>query len=292
MAAVPLLLLEAALVVAWSSGFVGVRLSLDHAPVFLVIFWRFVTVVAVLLPWALPALRRASPRTLLRQAGVGLLATAGYLAGVAQGIALGVPAGLAALIADLLPLGVVLLSAGVLGQAVSRAVWLGLAVSLAGMLMVSHDALAWGRAPPWAYALPLAGMLALAVATLWQRRIDRGPALPLAAKLWLQCAAACPAFAILAGWQGSLLPQPTAGFVLSVAWTAGLSTLGGYGLYWLCLQRGSATRVSTVLTLSPSVTLLWAWAMFGEPLSWLMALGTAVCMVGVCRVARAQARPA
>ncbi|MGF6267222.1 hypothetical protein OKW49_008216 [Paraburkholderia youngii] len=33
-------------------------------------------------------------------------------------------------------------------------------------------------------------------------------------------------------------------------------------------------RVTSVLFLSPPVSLIWAWAMFREPLSWLMALGT------------------
>lgn len=47
-----------------------------------------------------------------------------------------------------------------------------------------------------------------------------------------------------------------------------IAYFGGYALYWVCLRRSSATRVSTVLYLSPPITMLWAWAMFNEPLSW------------------------
>ncbi len=39
-------------------------------------------------------------------------------------------------------------------------------------------------------------------------------------------------------------------------WVPVLSTLGGYGLYWVCLRRSSATRVASVLYLSPPITLL------------------------------------
>ena len=73
-------------------------------------------------------------------------------------------------------------------------------------------------------------------------------------------------------------------------WTAGLSTMGGYGLYWLCLRRASTTRVASVLYLSPPITMLWAWTMFDEPLSWQMALGMAVSAIGIWLVVREEAR--
>ncbi len=77
-----------------------------------------------------------------------------------------------------------------------------------------------------------------------------------------------------------------------MSWTVALSTLGGYGLYWACLRRSSATRVASVLYLSPPITLLWAWAMFDEPLSWQMAAGMALSAVGIWLVVRAEARQA
>lgn len=284
----PLLLLEAALVVAWSSGFVGTRFSIDHAPAFLVVFWRCVVVTLVLLPWAIGALGRVPAAVLLRHAGIGLLAMAGYLAGVAKGIEHGVPAGLAALIADLLPLGTALLALRLPGKRLGGRGWAGLFVGLLGVLMVTRDALAWGDAPLWAYCLPLLGMLSLAVATLWQKQMHAEASLGLLPSLWLQCAVSAVAFAGLAGREGSLMPVASVGFAVSVSWTVVLSTLGGYGLYWACLRRSSPTRVASVLYLSPAVTLLWAWAMFGEPLSWLMLLGTGVSGLGIWLVARSE----
>ncbi len=284
----PLPLLEAALVLCWSSGFVGARFSIDYAPAMLVVFWRCALVTLILLPFVIKALRCATLGVLLENAGIGLLAMAGYVYGVTLGIAKGVPAGLAALLADLLPIGMALLSTVVLRQRLAKRIWLGLAVGLAGVLLATHDALAWGRAPLWSYGLPLLGMLSLAIATLWRRQRARtANALGLLPNLWLQCFIFGIAFAAVAGTEGNLLPIANTGFALSVLWTAGLATLGGYGLYWLCVQRSSPTRVASVLYLSPAVTLLWAWAMFDEPLSWLMVLGTAVSVAGIWIVIRA-----
>lgn len=288
--AIPLPLLEAALILTWSSGFVGARFSIDYAPALLVVFWRCVVVTLILFPFVAKQLRRTSPATLLKNAGIGLLAMAGYLAGVIQGIALGVPAGLAALFADLLPMGMALLAALVLGQRLAWQVWAGLVIGLVGVIVVTHGALAWGNAPLWAYGLPLLGMLSLAVATLWQKRLPASESLDLLPNLWLQCCVSSVAFAIIEGTQGSLAPNPSTGFALSVLWTVGLSTVGGYGLYWICLRRATATRVASVLYLSPPVTMVWAWAMFGEPLSWQMASGMLVSGVGIWMVMRAEAR--
>jgi drug/metabolite transporter (DMT)-like permease len=288
----PLPLLEAGLLLTWSSGFIGARFSIDYAPALLVVFWRCVVVSLVLLPFVYRTLRRTSFSILLKNAGIGLLAMAGYLTGVTQGIALGVPAGLAALCADLLPLGMALLAALALGERLARQVWVGLIVGLVGVLWVTHGALVMGDAPLWAYGLPLAGMLSLAVATLWQKHASNSQSLDLLANLWLQCFVSSFALAAIEGSQGSLMPVPTTGFAMSVLWTVALSTFGGYGLYWVCLRRTSATRVASVLYLSPPITMLWAWAMFDEPLSWEIAAGMAVSATGIWLVARAEARRA
>ncbi|MFF7708903.1 EamA family transporter [Pseudomonas sp. NPDC007930] len=280
----PLPLLEAALVLCWSSGFIGARFSIGHAPAFLVVFWRCLVVALVLTPWVLAEVRRAPARVLLRHAALGLLAMAGYLAGVVGGIALGVPSGLAALIADLLPMGTALLGVLLFGQRLAPRVWLGMLLGALGVGLMTAGALRLGDAPLWAYALPLLGMLSLAVATLWQ---PGEGGLGVLANLWVQSLASAGAFALLAWAQGGLAPRLEQGFVLSVLWTAGLANLGGYGLYWLCLRRASAARVASVLYLSPAVTLLAGAWLFGEPLGGGMLLGMVVAAAGIALVLRA-----
>lgn len=283
---IPLLVLEAALVISWSSGFIVARFSNNYASPFLVAFWRCALVALVLLPWVAGELRRTAYGELLRQACIGLLSLAMYLAFIVKGIEQGVPVGLAALIADLLPIGTALLATTMFRQHLGIRTWMGLAVGLLGVMVVSRDVLAASAASLWACGLPLLAMLSLAVATLWQKRARSRPAVGLLCGLWLQCAVSAAAFAVLAGMDGGLAPVPSTGFALSVFWAATLPTIGGYGLYWVCLKRTSPTRVASVLYLSPAVTMLWARAMFDEPLTWLMLVGTAVSGWGVWIVGR------
>ncbi|WP_414450054.1 DMT family transporter [Burkholderia sp. 22PA0099] len=285
----PLPLLECLMVMAWSSGFVGIRFSADYAPVYLVVFWRCIALSIGSFGFVAREIRAASGAALLREAAIGAMAMAGYLAGVAKGIELGVSAGLSALIADLLPIGTVLISTFVLRERSSGRVWAGLALGLAGVLMVSRDTFRVGAAPVWALGLPVAGMVSLAAAGIWRKRLSaaaHAPSLSPMAALWVHGVVTALIFAVLQGARGSLMPVASAGFAAGVAWTAIFSTLGGYGLYWACLRRASPARVSSVLFLSPSVTLVWAWAMFHEPLTWRMLLGTFVAGAGVVLIAR------
>ncbi|MGY6125902.1 DMT family transporter [Paraburkholderia strydomiana] len=283
---VPLPMLEAGMVLTWSSGFVGMRFSADYAPVLLVLLWRFITLSLCLFPFVAREIRSAPLPVLIRQSIIGVFATAGYLAGVARGIELGVPTGLAALIADLLPVAVVIISTCVFREHSPKSVWAGLALGLAGMFIVCRDAVTLGTAPAWAYALPVAGMVSLAAATVWQQRTARAGSLSPLGMLWLQSVVSCPVFLWLQASHGNVMPIATVGFVASVAWTAILATLGGWGLYWTCLRRSSSARVTSVLFLSPPITLIWAWAMFREPLSWPMAIGMGISGLGVLLVVR------
>jgi hypothetical protein len=121
--ALMLFVLQAGMVIAWSAGFIGYRFAAEHAPTFLVSFWRFALAVPLLLPFALPALRAASWAATGRQALIGVFAICGYLAPIVKSIEYGVPAGLAALAADLLPLAVAGLSLILPGRRQHRCSW-------------------------------------------------------------------------------------------------------------------------------------------------------------------------
>ncbi len=123
-------------------------------------------------------------------------------------------------------------------------------------------------------------MLAFAVSTVLQRRM-RATELPIHQALCLQCLFAAAMFALPAAATGALLPPLTARFALGVVWLVGLATLAGWGIYYLALRLYPAARVSAVIYLSPPVTLLWAWALFDEPLTLTLGLGLAVTLAGV-----------
>jgi len=280
-----LILLEAALVICWSAGFVGVRFAIGHAPIFLILLWRSLVSGLVLLPFALamgPALRL---KDVLVQMLHGALAMAGYLAGFALAISHGVPTGLVALITDMLPLAVAILSWPVLGQALTGRQWLGSIIGFSGVVIASGWSLNAADVPLWAYGLPIAGMLSLAVATVLQKRApaDR---MPLYQSLCIQCLSAAAIFAVFAWREGTVLPVLDAGFMAGILWLVLVATFGGWSLYYVALRKSSPARVTSILYLSPPVTMIWAWLMFDEPLSWAMAAGLVVSLVGIVIVAR------
>lgn len=274
------------LVLAWSSGFVGIRFATAQAPVFTVLFWRSVVSGLLLLPFALTLGPRLTLRAVAQQAGFGLLGMFVYLAGFALAIGDGVPTGLVALIADMMPLAIAALSLPVLGQGLAARQWLGMALGMAGVLIVTVDTLQIGSAPLYAYLLPFLGMISFAHATLLQKK-HAGAALAVIQRLCLQCLTAAALFALCA--QGQLAPPLTASFALGIGWLVLFATFGGYGTYYLCLRFYAPAKVSAVLLLSPPVTMLWAWAMFDEPLSHLMLIGLVITLAGVW-LASAQAQ--
>jgi drug/metabolite transporter (DMT)-like permease len=273
-------ILAGALVLCWSSGFVGIRFATVQAPVFMVLFWRSFVSGLVLLPFALILGPRLTLRAIGEQALLGTLGMFVYLAGFALAIGERVPTGLVALIADMMPLAIAALSLPVLGQRLTAEQWTGTGIGLAGVLLVSADSLQIGSAPAFAYLLPFAGMISFAYATLLQKRRARAP-VALHQSLCLQCLVAAVLFAGCAWFGGGLVPPATLSFAFGVGWLVSLATFGGYGIYYLCLRFYSPAQVSSVLLLSPPVTMLWAWAMFGEPLSHLMVLGLAITLFGV-----------
>lgn len=265
--------LAVALLVLWSSGFVGARLGTAVATATTLLAWRFLCAAAVL--GMVAAVRRPRiPRGgIWRQAVLGLLIQVAYLEGVVTGIELGVPAGTAALIAATQPL---LVAAAGPDRTSVRQRW-GLALGLAGVGLVVAGDLGPGTAPWWAFLLPAAGTVALAAGTLLERRWRTGSA-PIDGFV-VQTGTAAAAVLALAATTGQLRPPADPAFWWAVAWTVVLSSFGGYGTYLLMLRRAGAMRTSTLLFLTPPVTALWVWAMFGQapgPLALPGAIGAAV----------------
>lgn len=272
-------LLLGAMVVSWSSGFIGYRYAADQGGVMLASFWRFSLAALVLLPWGWSVIRSLGWKQIMGQAWVGVFAIAGFLTPIAKAIEWGLAPGVAALIANLLPVAIVTLSV-FSGQRTSIRQSCGLAVCFAGMLFSSLADLQAQGAEYWLYLLPIVGVLSLAGSSLLQRRSSAVP-VPALGALFIQICATLPLFALLAWQEGSLAPVLTQGFALGVGWLIVFSTLGGYGFYWLCLRRFSMPTVSAALFLTPLVTVLWGCVQFGERMTLWAIAGSAITVLGV-----------
>ncbi|MCB1998576.1 MAG: DMT family transporter, partial [Rhodoferax sp.] len=76
----------------------------------------------------------------------------------------------------------------------------------------------------------------------------------------------------------------------AMAWSVLGLTLGGSSLLYLLIQRGAATRVSSLMYLVPPCTALLAWLLFDEALTAGVLLGLVLTALGVGLVVRAPAR--
>lgn len=230
--------------------------------------------------------RRITGRDLAVHATLGLLSQCGYVLGIVWSVDLGVPTGTVALIAALQPVVVAVLGR----ECVSRTQWAGLGAGLLGVaLVVAGDLGNGGTAPVLAYALPVLAMLSLVAATFAERRL--GSELPLADSLLVQCGASAIVFSAAAYLLDAAAPPASGSFWFAVGWVVLLSTFGGYGFYWLNVRRGSPTRVSTLMYLTPPTTMVLGWLIFGEPLTVAGSAGLVVCVAAVLLVLRPPVRP-
>ena len=90
--------------------------------------------------------------------------------------------------------------------------------------------------------------------------------------------------AFLAG--DGLAPPMTRDFAVGMAWLVLIATFATYSLYYTALRMFPAAKVSAAIYLSPPVTMLWAWALFAEPLTPAMFAGLAVTLAGVWLTSR------
>ena len=271
--------LGAALVMFWSSGFVGAKLGTQVAAADTLLAWRYGVAALLLAGVAAARGTRITARALMRHGLLGLLCQCLYLGGVVGGVALGVAAGTTALIAATQPLLVAAAARPMLGEHTSPRMRLGLAIGLVGVGLVVVGDLGLGGAPWWAFLLPVGGTVALTAGTLLERRW-RPAESPLDA-LTIQTVFAAGVFVAAAGAAGRLQPPADPQFWWAVAWVVVLSSFGGYGAYLLVLRRSGALRASTLLYLTPPTTIVWAFLMFGEVPGPLAVPGVVVCALGV-----------
>jgi drug/metabolite transporter (DMT)-like permease len=275
-----------ALVVTWSSGFVGAELGhrADAAPLTL-LGWRFTALALLLVTVAL--LRGMTWPTWgawRRQIALGLLCQAAYLIAVFEGVSHGVPGGTAALVAALQPLLVATVAGRLLGEHTSGRMWLGLALGLVGVAVVVGGDAGVTDAPLWAYLLPVVGMLCLSSGTVLERRLK--PPESLLETVMMQSVVTATVVMSLALIFGQATPPASLGFWRAVVWLLVLASLGGYVMYVFVTRRQGATAVSTLLYLTPPTTMLWVYLMFGTPVPLAGFVGLAVSAAGVTLVLR------
>lgn len=286
--------MPAVFVLIWSTGFVVARFGMPHAPPLGFLATRYALSVLAFGLWIL-LVRAAWPQGRAQWwhlSVTGVLMHAGYLGGVWAAVKDGLGAGLAALIVGLQPVLTALwVSSRGSGHVAARQ-WAGLALGLAGLVLVVWNKLHLGEARALNVGFALLALASITAGTLYQKRWVQPCDVRTANTV--QLGAAFVVTLPLALWEST---TPWGGFTMhpelvgAMAWSVLALTLGGSSLLYLLIQRGAATAVSSLMYLVPPCTALLAWWLFDEALTPTVLAGLVLAAVGVALVVRPAARP-
>jgi len=293
-------------VLIWSTGFIVARFGMPHSPPFTFLVIRYALSVVCFGVWI--ALTRAAwprdSRQVFHLTVTGILMHAGYLGGVWAAVRLGLGAGTIALLVGLQPIltaiWVTLFVARVpSGGGPSRQIdqglhpgyesrltrrqWAGLALGLAGLVLVVWRKLGAGEVTVINLTLAIIALLCITTGTLYQKRFVA--ACDVRTANFVQLVAAFVVSVPIAVLEPGTVDWHPA-FIGSMAWSVLALTLGGSSLLYLLIQRGAATKVTSLLYLVPPCTAVMAWAIFNEVLTAPMMLGMALTAGGVALVSR------
>jgi drug/metabolite transporter (DMT)-like permease len=276
-------------VTAWGSGYLATKAGLQYAPPFTFLVLRFTTGLLLLLPLALWWHRReplrwpATPAQWGHVVAAGLLMHAANLGGSHYAQYLGMSAGIAALVLSVQPLATAIIAASLLGERPRAYQWLGVLVGLAGVaLVVWHKvdvrALSFG-----AVACVLFALAAITAGTLYQRAFC--PTVDLRAAAPVQFGATLLVLLPLAFSVEGFAVRPTWALAGSIGFLVVFSSILAVNALHTLMRRGEATRVTSLLYLTPIIAVALEWWLFAVVPTLLTSAGVLVTCAGVALVA-------
>lgn len=275
-------------VVLWSTGFIGMKIGAPYAEPFTFMGYRMLLVTSILL--VIVAITRAPwPRTAAAAGHIavaGLLVHATYLCGVLFAIQRQLPLGFVALVAGLQPILTAVFANLFLHEKLNGRQWFGMLLGLIGVVMVVSSKYALGATNFTAIAAALIGLLGITFGTLYQKKFCAN--MDMRTGGIIQYSATGLLLWVLAFAFETRVVQWTGEFVFALFWLAIVLSIGAIGLLYLLIRRGAASKVASLFFLTPSVTAVMAFALFGEALSWLAVAGLAVTAAGVALVMRSE----
>ncbi len=280
-------------VLIWATGFVVARFGMPHSPPMSFLALRYALSLLCFVGWiALAGVEWPRGREQwFHLAAVGVLIHAAYLGGVWSAVKAGIGAGTVALLVGLQPVLTAIWTALTTSAAtqarVSARQWFGLLLGLAGLVLVVWPKLGGGEVTAWNLALAVFALLGITAGTLYQKRFVAPCDVRSASAVQLLAAFVVTApLAVLEAEPIVWHPH----MIGAMAWSVLVLTLGGSSLLYMLLQRGAATRVTSLMYLVPPCTALMAWAMFGESFTPQMLIGMFLTVTGVALVVRAPSR--
>ncbi len=271
-------------VTVWGSGFLATKLGLQHAAPFTFLSLRFTFGLICLVPLLLvlrprwPASRREAGHLVV----AGLLMHAVHLGGSHYTQYLGMSAGITAVLLSVQPLLTAVIAGRWMGERVGARQWAGIAIGLAGVTLIVWHKIDVREATAGALLAVTISLAGVTAGTLYQRRWC--PDSDLRAAALLQFAGSLVVLAPLA-WlvEGASVRWSWALAGAIVFLVIGASFLAVNALHTL-MRRGQATRVTSLIYLTPIFAVALELLLFGVVPSAISLAGIAVTCLGVAMV--------
>lgn len=273
-------------VLLWSTGFLGMKMGVQHAGTMTLLATRFALTTAVLLvicAFVRPSWPK-SPTVIGHAVVVGILLHVVYIGGVGQAVGNGISTAVVALVAGLQPLITAAFVGRLLGEAVSRLQWLGLALGFTGVGLVVFAKISIGEATVAGFGFTVMCLAGITAGTLYQKKFCQGH--DMLSGMMIQFITAVILTSAIAWSVEGMRIEWTGEFVFAVVWLGIITSIGAFALLFWLLRRGEAARVTSLFYLTPPTTAVMGYALFGETLGWLALLGMAVAVIGVALVNR------
>jgi drug/metabolite transporter (DMT)-like permease len=266
-------------ILIWSTGFIIARYGMPHAEPLTFLAIRFFGVILILLPCILWFKAPwPSKSQIVHLAIAGVLIQFGYLAGVWIAIRHGMPVGLTALIVGLQPI-LTAVFVSFLAEKITRSQWQGLFLGLLGVFLVLYAQINTTGVNAQTILFNIIGLLSITVGTIYQKKycaqfdLRTGSLIQFMTSLGLATIGAYLFETREVEWVLELVGALVWGIV-------GIS-IGAMSLLFILIRRGNATKVSSLMYLTPPTTAIMGWILFNEPLTILVGLGTVLTMLGV-----------
>ena len=275
----------------WGSGFIATKVGLQYAAPFTFLTLRYAFGLACLIPLVL-VLRPSWPASRSELAHIlvaGLLMHATNLGGSHYAQYLGMSAGITALILAVQPLLTALVVSRWMHTRLAARQWLGVALGLAGVaLVVWHKidirAIGWGSLAAVGFSL-----VAITAGTLYQRVFC--PHVDLYGAALLQFAISLAVLAPLAWAVEGMQVHWAWQLLAAIAFLVILASILAVNALHTLMRHGEATRVTSLMYLTPVFAVVLELLMFGVVPTPLSLAGIAVTCLGVAMVAWQQSRP-
>lgn len=275
----------------WGSGFLASKTALLYAPPFTMLTLRYALGVACMAPvlfFARPAWP-ASRRELGHVVVAGLLMHAVHLSGSHYSQYLGLSAGITALIMALQTLATAIIAWRWMGERLSGLQWAGVVAGLAGVTLVVWHKIDVKELPLGSLVALAFGLTAITAGTLYQKTFC--PKTDLKAGAFIQFAASCFALAPLAWFVEGAPVNWAWQLFAALAFLVILASILATNALNLLMRHGEATRVTSLIYLTPIIAVALEYPMFGVVPSATSIAGIFVTCAGVYMVTWRSNRP-